>query len=375
MTDTVVQPNDRIRVLLVEDDVVDVKAMMRHVGAECLPLDVTIAQSLEEGRRCLSEATFDVALVDRELGDGLGTDLLGQSDVPVVVVAGAESQDTSAQALAAGAYGFLVKDQGRRYLELVYATVQNAVLRRRAELREREYLAQLERSNEDLEAFAAAISHDLKSPVRQVHVLANILREDLGPGISGPVEDSLSRIERTTERMRSLVDGLLAYSKVQGGEDRGVLELRPVLDSVLEDLGEEVRAADAKVEISGSMPAVFANRTRMRQLFQNLLSNAVKYRGERPVEVNVTAAALGDDLVQISVQDNGIGVPADCRERVFDVFLRLNPGSDVPGAGVGLALCRRIVESNGGRVWVEDSPGGGATFHCTLRAAGVAASV
>ncbi len=171
-------------------------------------------------------------------------------------------------------------------------------------------------------------------------------------------------------RMRSLIEGLLAYSRAGRGEESEPVDLGSVAGDVLRSLAAALVEASADVEI-GRLPWVQGNRLQLEQLLQNLLANALKFRGDRPAHVRVACApdAGGSALVQIVVEDAGIGIEPQHRDRVFKMFQRLHDRESYEGTGIGLSICRKIVERHGGRIWVDDRPGGGTVFHFTLPAA------
>jgi light-regulated signal transduction histidine kinase (bacteriophytochrome) len=173
-----------------------------------------------------------------------------------------------------------------------------------------------------------------------------------------------------TLRMRALIQGLLAYARVG---TRGGRKIPVACDSVLETVLIDLKAviAEAKAEVVHSpLPVVTADPVQMRQLLQNLVSNAIKFRGEVPPRVEVEAHEEGDDWL-FSIKDNGIGFDTRYSDKIFAIFQRLHPRDAYPGTGIGLALCKKIVERHGGRIWTESTPGVGTTFYFTLPIVGI----
>jgi light-regulated signal transduction histidine kinase (bacteriophytochrome) len=168
------------------------------------------------------------------------------------------------------------------------------------------------------------------------------------------------------KRMQQLIADLLALSRVgtSGGEFRDV-PLAEVMSDVLLNLGPAIQDNGAAV-VHDTLPTVFADRGQMTQLLQNLIGNAIKFHGAEPPRVEISAAEAGDDWA-ISVTDNGIGIAPEHAERVFQIFQRLHTRDKYPGTGIGLAVCRRIVDRHGGKIWLDSTPGGGTRFHFTLR--------
>jgi PAS domain S-box-containing protein len=239
-----------------------------------------------------------------------------------------------------------------------------------AELAERN--EDLERSNRDLEHFATIASHDLKSPLPVMRGFVELLARAATDAASGQASVTPEQIEtyaaaalRGVQRMNTLIDDVLAYA--QAG--RGPGERRPVDLTVLaRTVVAEVDAGPEAAIHVGALPTVDGDRTQLGQLLQNLVANAVKFsRPDRAPVVSVSAERA-DDEWWIVVADGGIGIdPAD-RDRVFQMFTRLAGPTPVPGSGIGLAVCARVVENHGGRIWVEDNPGGGSRFVVALPA-------
>jgi len=229
---------------------------------------------------------------------------------------------------------------------------------------------ELGRSNRDLQEFTYTVSHDLQEPLRKIHTFGQFLVEDCGEHIPDEGRQHLRRMQEATVRMKNLIQHLLTLARVgtRGGELVPV-ESRPVLDAVLDTLSEQVRQSGAEVTVEGEFPTVMADAVQLGQVFQNLISNALKFRSpERVLRVTIRADVEGDQAT-FSVSDNGIGIEERFLEKIFGVFQRLHPREQYEGAGVGLALCEKIVRRHGGSIRVESTPGEGTTFHVVLSTA------
>jgi signal transduction histidine kinase len=224
---------------------------------------------------------------------------------------------------------------------------------------------ELARSNADLEWFAHAASHDLKEPLRSVAGFTQLLA-DRYRGRLGPDADEFMRYAlQGTARLERLIDDLLAYARAGSG---GCSPVRTSVDDALSQAIERLRAAiDAAgaVVVRDRLPTVTADPGQLVLLFQNLLGNAVKFRGADPPRIGISAHRTPREWV-ISVRDNGIGIDPRFAPRVFTMFQRWHGREEHDGSGIGLALCKRIVERHGGRIWMESKPGAGSTFHFTL---------
>lgn len=221
----------------------------------------------------------------------------------------------------------------------------------------------LARSNADLERFAFAASHDLQEPLRTITIYSQLLGRKYKGELDAEASQFLNFIIGGTERMRLLVTDLLSYSRaVHEAPAVAPVDCAGILDQVLQNCQAAITEVGASVSAS-DLPVVAAEESQVVQLFQNLITNSLKYRSGDPPKIHI-AATKQDDKWMFSVQDNGIGIEPRYHKRVFELFQRLSPKS--PGTGVGLALCQRIVERYGGRIWVESELGQGATFYFTL---------
>ncbi|WP_225335302.1 PAS domain-containing protein [Halomicrobium urmianum] len=231
----------------------------------------------------------------------------------------------------------------------------------------KEYERQLEASNERLEQFAYAASHDLQEPLRMVSSYLRLIESRYADELDQDGREFLEFAVDGADRMRDMIEGLLEYSRVETrGEPFEPVDLDDVLADARRDLQMKVAESDAEISAE-SLPTVEGDGDQLRQVFQNLLDNAIEYSGDAPPRVRVDAERAGDQWV-ISVSDEGIGIDADDADRVFEVFQRLHTRDEHEGTGIGLALCRRIVERHGGAIRVESDASDGTTFSFTLPA-------
>ncbi|WP_051935451.1 GAF domain-containing protein [Deinococcus sp. YIM 77859] len=260
-------------------------------------------------------------------------------------------------------------DNARLYGQLQQS---HAELERRVEERTAQLAAQaaeLQRSNAELEQFAYVASHDLQAPIRAVTSFAGLIARRYEAQLDARGQTYLRQIVESGEHMKRLVDDLLAFSRVHTEQrERQPVDSGAVLRAVLARLRPDLDLLEAQLQI-GALPTVLADASQLDQLFQNLLSNALKYRRPqvRP-EVRVSAEREGE-VWRFAVMDNGIGIEAQYFERIFVIFQRLHGQGEYEGTGIGLAVCQKIVERHGGRLWVESTPGAGSTFFFTLPAA------
>ena len=217
---------------------------------------------------------------------------------------------------------------------------------------------------EERRRFASVASHDLSEPLRTIHGFASLLQRRYEGQLDETGETYLRHILDGTRRMQRLIDGLLVYGRIgREGTAFEPVALDAVLRRVVEDLDARVEEVQATIMVDG-LPEVRGDRTQLEQLFQNLVLNALKFHGEQPPHVEV-AAERGEGEWIVSVADRGVGVASERRQEIFGMFIRGGVG-DERGAGIGLAVSERVVSNHGGRIWVEDNPGGGSVFRFTL---------
>ena len=248
------------------------------------------------------------------------------------------------------------------------AIVRDITERKRAEAQLRQAAEELARSNNDLQQFAYVVSHDLQEPLRTISGFLGLLERKLHDGPDAEVREYMQYIVEGGQRMRQMIADLLAYSRV-GAKDvkTETVALRQPLDRALEMLRGAIDESAAAIRVE-DLPTVRLNPGQWTQVFQNLIGNAIKFRSDRPPEIQVGAKRDGKFWL-VWVKDNGIGISPEHREQVFEVFQRLHTRQKYPGTGIGLAICKKVVERHGGRIWVESEPGQGAAFYFSIPAA------
>jgi light-regulated signal transduction histidine kinase (bacteriophytochrome) len=237
--------------------------------------------------------------------------------------------------------------------------------RRQAEHDLQETAAKLARSNADLEQFAYVASHDLKEPLRAISGSVQILQERYRKMLDSQADEVIKHTIDGATRMQTLIDDLLTYSRLTTRE--APVELTDCSQILQESLANlELSIKESKCIItSDPLPVVKADPTQLLQVFQNLIGNAIKYRGERTLKIHVGAEEKDEEWV-FGVSDNGIGIAPQYATRIFRIFQRLHTRKEYGGTGIGLAVCKKIVERHGGRIWVESEPEEGSTFYFTL---------
>jgi PAS domain S-box-containing protein len=238
--------------------------------------------------------------------------------------------------------------------------------KKRLELRLQEKTIRLEESNKKLEEFTHVVSHDLKEPLRTIEAFSQFLLEDYPDKIDEEGQGYLNRIKKASARMKNLIDDLLKLSRI--GTKQEPLErvdVNEILEEVREVMSSRLQSQNVQLALVQTYPIMLSSRTRLIELFSNLISNAIKYndKADKQIEVGWQDER---DVYQFWVKDNGMGIEAQYLERIFELFERLNPRDDYESTGAGLAICKRIVEEFGGRIWAESVVGAGSTFCFTI---------
>jgi PAS domain S-box-containing protein len=248
---------------------------------------------------------------------------------------------------------------------LFSAFVRDVTEQKRAQQELARKVEELARSNAELEQFAYVASHDLQEPLRMVASYTQLLARRYKGKLDSNADEFIGFAVDGAVRMQLLVQDLLSYSRVTTkGQSFQLIDAKAACENALENLRTSIKDSNAIVNV-GPLPPVLADARQFMQLFQNLIGNAVKYCDERTPEIHVAAKPDGDQWL-FSVQDNGIGIAPQYSERIFQMFQRLHTTKKYSGTGIGLAICRKIVERHGGKIWVEAQPGKGSTFVFTI---------
>lgn len=254
------------------------------------------------------------------------------------------------------------------FIEGIVVNTRDVTMQRQAEKKIERYAAELKRSNKELEQFAYVISHDLQEPARMVESYLKLLRRRYQGQLDDKADVFIDYAVDGAKRMQEMIAALLDLSRVETlGAAFTPTDVEAVLERTLRSLNKTIEDADAHVTHS-PLPTVAADQAQLAQVFQNLIINAIKFQREGvPPRVHI-AATPKDAMWVFSVADNGIGINPKQTDRIFQIFQRLHTREEYPGTGIGLALCKRIVERHSGQIWVESTPNKGSTFFFTLPA-------
>jgi light-regulated signal transduction histidine kinase (bacteriophytochrome) len=225
----------------------------------------------------------------------------------------------------------------------------------------------LSRANEDLEQFAYSASHDLQEPLRMVSTYSQMLKRKYGGKFDAKAELYIGYTVQGALRMEQLIRDLLLYTRLTNtaGDSTVAIDANEALGSAISNLQAAIEQSEASIKKT-SLPTVCMQAVHLQQIFQNLLANAIKYRGKERPTIEIEAVQRNNDW-RFSVKDNGIGIDAQYANDIFGIFKRLHSAAEYSGTGMGLAICKRIIERYGGQIWVESELGKGAIFHFTVR--------
>ena len=291
------------------------------------------------------------------------------SDAPFIVLTSGgrptrESHDRAEELQALGNFTLIERPVRP---ETVLSTVRTALRARMRQYEVRSRQEALLRANADLEQFAYSASHDLREPLRSIGIYSELLGRDYASVLDAKGREFLGLVQSAAKRMDVLLTDLLEYAHVSSFA-KETFEQVPTakpLEAALKNLGGAIQESDAQIVV-GEMPAVRMHESHLSQLFQNLIGNAIKYRKEGERLLIQLSARRAEGYWIFTIADNGIGIPPAYKDTIFGIFKRLHSNGRYPGTGMGLAICQRIVERYGGRIWVESEEGQGARFFFTI---------
>jgi len=358
-----------ITVLMIEDNPGDAR-LIREVLEE----EISARLKLEHVTRLdaalvrLAEGGIDVALLDLSLPDSQGIDTFHQArahspQVPIVVLSGLDDEAVAAETLRAGGQDFLNK--GVLDLCVLHRSIQHAIGRNRPQAKSRRAEEPVLGVDGATDQFLAVIGHELRTPLMSVLSTVSALMDE--PTTAAGGLSALAEIRRHLELEARLLDDLVAYSRVgTRGAALQTIDCGAVVQRALANLKQSIDETSAVV-IQERLPSLWADPTQMGQLFEHLIAIAIKYRGDAPPLIQIAAVRQGQEWV-VCFRDNGIGFDPKLAERIFIVFQRLHDKDEYPGTGLRLAICKKIVERHGGRIWAESEPGRGSRFSIAIPA-------
>ena len=380
-----VQSESPLRILLVDDDEADRMILTRALLRSGPQVELTEAEHGASALELLKAKRFDCALLDYRLPDMSGLDLIKEitgpegSPIAIILVTGEGGEAVATEALKSGAQDYLSKSDiapapMRRAINTAMEKVQ---LMCSLELQRLE----LERSNQELEQYAYVTSHDLQEPLRIIVSFLQLLEKRYGGKLDEKADEYIRYAVDGGQRMQQMISSLLELSRI-GRADREYerVDVEEVLNEVLGNLKLAIEES-GMVITHDPLPEISCNRPRIAQLLQNLVGNAIKYRNTENPRIHISAKPLpinamerltyattvrNQTIWRFCVTDNGIGMDQKYHDRAFVIFQRLHARDEYSGTGIGLSLCKKIVERHNGRIWFKSKPGVGTKFYFTL---------
>jgi signal transduction histidine kinase len=355
----------KIRVLVVEDNASDSELMLHALKNAGYESECEVVQTADDFSDRIRKNKYDIILADYRLPGWNGMETVAMVrqedvDIPVVLVSGALGELKAVECIKQGAADYVLKD----HLAHLPQSVRRAIEEKDLRDENRRTQEELARSNRDLEQFAYVASHDLQEPLRMVATYTQLLAERYQGKLDENADKYIHYAVEGALRMQTLVKDLLAFSRVgRKQETLRETDCNLVVRNVIANLQSLIQESGARIDYE-ALPVLVADPSELLQLFQNLIGNAIKFRGAEPPEIRITARKEKKEWL-VSIKDNGIGISPQHVEDVFVIFKRLHTREEYPGSGIGLAICKKIVEHNQGHIWVESKPGMGSTFQFT----------
>lgn len=362
-----------LRVLHIEDSEMDAELISQALHKAGFSVATVVVQTEPAFEQQLRAHPPDIVLADYNLPQWKGVEAVETLrreglDIPLILVSGALGDVTAVECIKRGVTDYVLKDGLARLPEAVRRALQERQLlrlRRQAEQDLARKAEQLARSNQELEQFAYIASHDLQEPLRMVAAYTQLLAERYRGKLDANADKFIGYASEGALRMQTLIQDLLAFSRVgRNSSARREVDCNALMREILQNLEPAIRESGAVVT-HASLPMVWAERSEVTQVLQNLIGNAIKFRSSEPPIISVQAEK-NDSYWLFSVTDNGIGIASEHVEHVFDVFQRLHTRAEYPGNGIGLSICKKIIQRCGGKIWVESNAGNGSIFKFTL---------
>ena len=363
----------KLRILLVEDNPADVELISAALRRDGFEVTSDVAQTAEEFTSRIREVSYDLILADYNLPQWKGTEALDilcreNLDVPLIVVTGYLGEEKAVDYIKEGAADCVLKDRLARLPTSARRALEEKRLRglrRQSEEALAQKVVELARSNSELEQFAYVASHDLQEPLRMIANYTQLLAERYRGRLDEQADKYIDYSVDGATRMQALIQDLLKFSRVgRATVEPRTTDCRTVVEQALKNLQAAVEDSGAVVNWNG-LPTVMADLSQLTQVFQNLIANAIKFHGNESPVIQIDAEKKENEWV-LTVSDNGIGIPAENWQDIFVIFRRLHTRTEYAGNGIGLSICKKIIERHGGKIWIEAQAQPGSCFKFTL---------
>ncbi|MGH9528558.1 MAG: sensor histidine kinase [Terriglobales bacterium] len=374
-SDSAAQPKHGLEVLIIEDSIADSELILRELHRTGFDASGCVVRTAGEFREKLKGTLPDIILADYNLGEWRGMDALEilrreGLQIPLILVSGALGDETAVECIKQGASDYVLKDKLGRLSYVINRALQEKRLRfERQEADDKLTLKieQLARSNRDLEQFAYVASHDLQEPLRMVSAYTQLLGERYRGKLDEQADKYIHYAIDGATRMQDLIHDLLRFSRV--GREEMVFQAtdcKIVVRQAISNLQASIQETASTVTFK-HLPVLMANGSQLEQVFQNLISNAIKFRDGSIPFIEIGAEFKEGSWI-FSVSDNGIGIAPEHAEVIFSIFQRLHTRTEYSGNGIGLSICKKIIEQHGGKIWLGNHSGPGCTFNFSIPA-------
>jgi signal transduction histidine kinase len=356
-----------LRVLLVDDQLADAHLIELELTRAGVLFSANIVQFPDEFRQQLRDRQPDIILCDYNLHGWGGMDALEVLremglDIPFILVTGSLGEVAAVECIKAGVTDYVLKGS----LARLPIAITRALREQELKTQKKKTETELARSNRDLQQFASVASHDLQEPLRMVAAYTELLSKRYKKG-DDQTDKYIHYIVDGSTRMQSLIRDLLGFARIGGAAtELTAADCNPLLEAALLNLAASIQESGARI-VREQLPIVMGNGPQLQQVFQNLIGNAIKFRGAVPPVIKISAELRNKEWI-FAVSDNGIGIAPENAKTIFAVFQRLHTRKEYAGNGIGLAICKRVIERQGGTIWMESPAQGGTTFKFTLRA-------
>jgi signal transduction histidine kinase len=363
----------KLRILLVEDNPADVELELLTLRKNGFEVSGDVAQTAAEFTARIKAGNYDLILADYNLPQWRGTEALDilcreNLDVPLIVVTGYLGEEKAVDYIKHGATDCVLKDRLARLPAAVRRALEEKrlrVQRRQSEEDLAQKAAELARSNAELEQFAYVASHDLQEPLRMIANYTQLLAERYRGKLDEQADKYIAYSVDGAVRMQALIQDLLKFSRVGRQEiEYRTTDCRSVVEQALKNLQAALLESRAVVNWKG-LPVVMADPGQLAQVFQNLIANAIKFHGAETPVIQIDSEEKDHQWV-FTVSDNGIGIAAESWQDIFVIFRRLHTRAEYAGNGIGLSICKKIIERHGGKIWIEAQAQPGSCFKFTL---------
>lgn len=363
-----------LNILLVEDNFPDYFMLKKQFEKlQNISINLTHVTTCRDAITCLQKTLFDVILLDLSLPDSHNLDTVKtiyhhSQDIPILVLTGLDDEITAIASVREGAQDYLVK--GEINLDNLQRSIRYAI-ERKQRLKEITILNQkLLISNQELENYAHIVSHDLKQPLQTILASSQLILH-LEKNLEEKSSQLLNFILNSSNQMNKLIDSLLSYAQInKKNVEKEIIDCEIILEQVIKYLDKQIQDSQAIIDIEineqNKPVTIFYNAIQLSQIFQNLITNAIKYiPDDRTPKIKISIEKK-EGIWLFMVKDNGIGIKAENQTRIFQMLERVNIEKKYSGTGIGLAICQKIIEINGGKIWIKSDENQGSTFFFTI---------